>query len=89
MSKENWIKVVEGWQKSGLSQAEFCRREKVALSSFQYHKRRLGKDKAERFVEVGSSAAQLIEIVSDNGVVLRVPVDTSCDRISELARCLR
>ena len=37
-----WRKQVDGWSVSGLSQAEYCRRSGISLSTFQYWKRRLG-----------------------------------------------
>ncbi|MEN6440240.1 MAG: IS66 family insertion sequence element accessory protein TnpB [Syntrophobacter sp.] len=35
-----WKKHIAQWGKSGLSQAEYCRQNKIGLKSFQYWKRR-------------------------------------------------
>lgn len=36
-----WSRLVAAWEKSGLSQAEFCRRRQVKAGSFGWWKRRL------------------------------------------------
>ena len=38
-----WREHIEGWSASGLSQAEYCRRNGISLSSFYYWKRRLDR----------------------------------------------
>lgn len=38
-----WREHVEGWSASGLSQAEYCRRHGISLSSFYYWKRRFDR----------------------------------------------
>ena len=35
--KPNWPHLVELYKKSGLSKAEFCRSQKISLTSFSYH----------------------------------------------------
>jgi len=37
-----WQRLVAAWEKSGLSQAEFCRRRKVKAVNFGWWKRKLG-----------------------------------------------
>lgn len=41
-----WQEIFSAYEASGLSQAAFCRREGLALSTFQYHRRR-GRAAAE------------------------------------------
>jgi len=38
---KRWRRVVEAWERSGLSQSEFCRRRGVKLGAFGWWKRRL------------------------------------------------
>lgn len=38
-----WRKHVDDWSGSGISQADYCRRSGISLSTFQYWKRRLGR----------------------------------------------
>ncbi len=40
-SRAEWQRIIEAFAASGLTQAAFCRREGLALSTFQYWKRRL------------------------------------------------
>jgi len=42
-SKDSWIRHLKEWQRSGLSQAEYCRRNDLSKSSFQWHKSRQKK----------------------------------------------
>jgi hypothetical protein len=39
-----WRRVVAAWERSGLSQAEFCRRRNVNYAAFGYWRRRLQAD---------------------------------------------
>ncbi len=43
-SRGEWQQLVEAHAASGLTQAAFCRREGLALSTFQYWKRQLAAD---------------------------------------------
>ncbi len=43
-TNENWHRHLDRWQKSGLSQAEYCRRNDLSPAGFQWHK---GKQKRE------------------------------------------
>lgn len=40
-SEAQWREIFAAYETSDLSQAGFCRREGLALSTFQYHRRRL------------------------------------------------
>lgn len=39
-STDFWRKHVDGWQESGLSQAEYCRQHKLSVGAFWHWKRR-------------------------------------------------
>jgi len=84
-----WADQVAGWQRSGLSQAEFCRQQGLKGGTFAWWKRQLGKrggqrpnrrgrpaKASERFVEVrlaGLSSASAYEVVLARGRSIRVP----------------
>lgn len=40
-SIESWTEIITAWQKSGLSQSEFCRKNKLKPSAFFYWRRRI------------------------------------------------
>lgn len=42
-TQENWRRHIEKWQNSGLSQAEYCRRNDLSANAFQWQKGRLRK----------------------------------------------
>ena len=76
--EKQWIEIFRGFESSGLSEREFCRREGLALSSFQRWRRRLGSVASAEFVEfvptVQSSTASSgwsVDVSLPNGVCLR------------------
>ena len=84
-----WAKLVAAWRRSGLSQADFCRRRDIQVGAFRWWKRQLGKPSgdirkrhgrapqtAHRFVEVrlkGTPVVPAYEIILHHGRVLRLP----------------
>jgi transposase len=84
-----WAELVGGWERSGLSQAEFCRRRGIKLGSFGWWKRQLRRPAGDaparrgrppkaskRFVEVrltGASSTSMYEVVLAGGRSVRVP----------------
>ena len=64
-----WRQHIEGWSGSGLSQSEYCRRSGIALSTFQYWKRRL--DRRPPAQEERSIVA--VPILSSSATVSSVP----------------
>jgi hypothetical protein len=83
-----WAKLLGSWERSGLSQAEFCRRRGIKAVNFAWWKRRLrgprspvskpgrrGKGPGP-FVEVrlaGASSSSAYEVVLAGGRSIRVP----------------
>jgi hypothetical protein len=53
--RRSWEYHLEQWQRSGLSQAEYCRRHGLNIKTFRYRKRTIGKS-ALCLVEVPLSA---------------------------------
>lgn len=56
-SASQWHAIVSAFNDSGLSQKAFCQREGLALSTFQYWKRRLRAEEAHAAPASGSSPA--------------------------------
>lgn len=54
-----WRAILSAFADSGLSQKAFCWREGLALSTFQYWKRRLAKDDAAPASESGPAVIDL------------------------------
>ncbi len=52
-SAEEWRAIIERYESSDLSQADFCRRERISLSSFcRWRRRFLAEDDQAGFVEL-------------------------------------
>jgi hypothetical protein len=87
-----WRRVVAAWERSGLSQAAFCRRRKLNYAAFGYWRRRLGADRtggepaAPRFVEVTLPRGDVgtYELTLRCGRTVRVPVGFSADDLTRL-----
>jgi transposase-like protein len=85
-------KMITGWKRSGLSQAAFCRREAISLSTLNYwirktrqSKRKARKHEKPHFVEVKDtrlpSFAQhpVMELATPSGYRLSLPSGFSAD----------
>ena len=51
-SAEQWRAIIERYESSGQSQADFCRRERISLTSFCRWRRRFLGDDQSGFVEL-------------------------------------
>jgi hypothetical protein len=96
--------LVARWQASGLSRADFCRREDVALSSFDLWRRKIEDDAGSSSAAVGridlvevvmgdvaKSAAPLeaYEISFGDEVIIRMPFAAGAAAVVELVSSLR
>jgi hypothetical protein len=95
-----WSDLMAAWRRSGLSQAEFCRRRGVKIASFGWWKRQLQKPAGDgprrrgrppkasgRFVEVrltGGSSTSTYEVVLSRGRSIRVPEQFDSQILSRL-----
>jgi hypothetical protein len=90
-----WLDLLSAWERSGLSQAEFCRRRGVKGVTFAWWKRQLRREsegsakrpsaESPRFVEVrlaGSSASY--EVMLSGGRSIRVPATFEAESLSRL-----
>jgi hypothetical protein len=77
-TKTQWTEILRQFDSSGLSSSEFCRRQRLAPSSFQRWRRRLGAVSKAEFVELVPTAVPAappsdwtLDIALPNGVCLR------------------
>ncbi len=77
-TKAQWTEILRRFESSGQDSREFCRREGLALSSFQRWHRRLGSVAVTDFVElvptsnpITSSSTWSLDVSLPNGVSLR------------------
>lgn len=69
-TKNEWCELIEQQKVSGLSAAEFCRRNSINDKYFSAQKQKLKKP-ADNFVRIAASAARPVP-VSNNGIKVRV-----------------
>ena len=76
-TKKEWVEILRRFDSSGVGPREYCRREKLPLSSFQRWRNRLGSRVAAEFVELPPSATESegcgweLEVSLPNGVRLQ------------------
>ena len=77
-TESQWTEILREFESSRLDSREFCRREGLALSSFQRWRRQLGSVAASEFVELVPasspsvpSSSWSLDVSLPNGVGLR------------------
>jgi hypothetical protein len=66
-----WERRLQRFTASGTTVAEFCDREGVSISTFQYWRRRLGPRQHERIASPETPVFQPVDLVSQRAVVIR------------------
>jgi len=93
-----WQKHISQWSKSGLTQAEYCRRNEISAAAFHWWKRHLReKPKAQKdsstpmqFVEVHgvppahAGCGETYEVVLSRGRAIRIGRDFDSDVLKRL-----
>lgn len=99
-SSVDWIKHIESWQSSGLSQAEYCRRQglnyrtfTVRLSAYRKSRKeaRSSRPLATALIPVqvqASLPAGAIHLTTDQVHRVELPTTVSAAWLAELLRCL-
>ena len=70
----NWQQHIDEWQRSGLSQQDYCRSHGISLASFGYWRRKLKRNESAkpRFYPLVVSTGRDAEITSHENSELRV-----------------
>jgi hypothetical protein len=89
----DWNKRIAAWQRSGLSQRLFCERQGLALSTFQWWRKRLaeGQDGQPSFLPLALSAAHgaaaaVVRIELESGTRLRLEGEAALRAVAALVR---
>ena len=94
--KTYWQEHIQAWEQSGLSQADFCKARSLALSTFQYWRRKIGQgcNDSPRFYPLAimpsiealdkSSPGILRVILGDRRFVLEIAEDFSEKALKKL-----
>jgi hypothetical protein len=88
-----WVSHIEGWQRSGLKQSEYCRQHHLNSRTFSARlsdHRKSHQDERPVLIpiRVPSSIATAIVIRHAKGVHVELPMTTSASWLAELLRCL-
>ena len=88
-----WCEHIEAWQRSGLSQAEYCAEQQINVRTFtarlsDYRKLPKADSVALIPVQVEPSSAAVIVLTDVQGHRLELPASISASWVAELLRCL-
>lgn len=72
LKKVYWQQQIRNWKGSGLSQKQFCRRQSLALSTFSYWKKRIGRPETEKIKFYPLSISPPTKPPADSGLLLRI-----------------
>jgi hypothetical protein len=82
-----WQSIIRNWERTGISQKDFCIAERIAFSTFQYWKKRLESSGEEsKFVRVVSEKPSHHEITIsfDVGIRMIVPDTVRYETLSRM-----
>ena len=80
----DWKKHLEAQARSGLSAAEYCRREELSWHKFLYWRSKSQTKKSGQFVPIGSKSDQRFEVQVKAGMRISVPVDFDATALKRL-----
>ena len=88
-----WLQHIEAWQRSGLSQAEYCAKQHINVRTLaarlsDYRKLPKAGSSALIPVQIKPSATAAIVFTHVQGHRLELPVSVSASWVAELLRCL-
>ena len=88
-----WRQHIEAWQRSGLSQAEYCAEQQINVRTFtarlsDYRKLSATLSSALIPVQVEPPSAAVIVLTDAQGHRLELPASVSASWIAEVLRCL-
>lgn len=88
-----WREHIKAWQRSGLSQAEYCAEQQINVRTFtarlsDYRKLPESNPAALIPVQVEPSAAGVMVFTHAQGHRLELPASVSANWVAELFRCL-
>lgn len=83
-----WQQHITAWRQNGQSQKEYCRIEKLKISTFGYWRTRLSKEK--RFIEIPIKieSQPTIDIVINDGIKIQVKKGFDPDLLAQTIRVL-
>ena len=94
IKREQWVKRMRAWERSGQTRAAFCRSRGLNLHTFDYWRRALREASTALVpvvVETQQSAAPstVIEVLLPDGVRVRVPSGCEAAQVASLVSALR
>jgi hypothetical protein len=86
-----WQQHIDQWQQSGLSQIEYCRRNRIKKYQWGYWKKRLIAPKSPAMlvpVTIPSQSASYLRVIVDNRIAIEVPAGFNPATLTKVIECL-
>ena len=81
----DWKKHLEAQAHSGLTAAEYCRREKLICSQFLYWRsKQQSQQQPAKFVAIGGKGSTKFKIMIKEGIAIEVPADFEAASLKRL-----
>ncbi len=92
-----WQAQLKAYKESGLSQKEFCKQNKLCLSTLGNWKRRLRRDQTKEvpFVEIkpatseAAGGSSVMELVIGEGIILRIGEEINPEKLAQIIKSVR
>ena len=86
-----WQQHIDQWQQSGLSQIEYCRRNRIKKYQWGYWKKRLAAPKSPTMlvpVTIPSHSAGCLRVLVDDRIAIEVPSGFDPATLTKVFACL-
>ena len=91
--KQEWQRHIKAWRASGDTQVSYCQKHGLSRHAFQYWKQNLQGSRSNRFVELsrttGAGSGDVVEILIDGHVQIRVPRGVSCEQLRAVFQAVK
>ena len=93
-----WKRHIEEWNKSGLSQKDYCNKNNLKISTFGYWRRKLSETpiKKDEIFEVNKKMRLPFDLrrepvmeLTVNGVTIKFGMDMTINRLVEIVKALK
>jgi len=95
-NKEKWLEIFKAWETSGLTRTEFCKTQKLKVSTFDYWRRAIRKNggSEETLVKLSHvvtppASNSIISMELSGGYKLTIPSGYNSDHLKRLLTDIR
>ena len=91
--RQEWQRHLKAWRAGGDTQVSYCEKHGLSRHAFQYWKKHLEGSGGNRFIEVSrsslSSSGDVVEILIDGRVQIRIPQGVSSEQLRTVFQAVK